>query len=77
MFGSDKETAKLHAGSILFNALNNEIWLQSGDNALGADISVDNDMKVINGNRGYFTMVYSKLDVGGDLYLGIHQMAPC
>ncbi|MBX8955869.1 autotransporter outer membrane beta-barrel domain-containing protein [Escherichia coli] len=69
MFGSDKETAKLHAGSILFNALNNEIWLQSGDNALGADISVDNDMKVINGNRGYFTMVYSKLDVGGDLYL--------
>ncbi|WP_336239685.1 autotransporter outer membrane beta-barrel domain-containing protein [Enterobacter chuandaensis] len=71
MFGSSNSTAKLNADSIDLEADHNTLWIANPSNSeRGADITVKNDMTVINKSGGDFLLVgNSSLNVGGNLYL--------
>ncbi|MCA8711578.1 autotransporter outer membrane beta-barrel domain-containing protein [Escherichia coli] len=71
MFGSSNSTAKLNADSIDLEADHNTFWIgKPSKSERGADITVKNDMTVINNKSGgNFLLVDTSLNVGGNLYL--------
>ena len=70
MFGSSNSTAKLNADSIDLEADRNSFWIAAPSGSeRGADVTVKNDMTVINKSEGYFFIGNSSLNVGGNLYV--------
>ncbi|ELV3390589.1 autotransporter outer membrane beta-barrel domain-containing protein, partial [Enterobacter hormaechei] len=71
MFGSSNTTAKLNADSIDLEADKNDLFIDKPDRTeLGADITVGNNMTVINKTGGSFLLAgNSNIDVGGNIYL--------
>lgn len=71
MFGSSDSTAKINADSIDLEADNNTLWMANPSGSeRGADITVKNDMTVINKSGGGLLITgNSSLNVGGNIYL--------